>query len=345
MNVVTLREALQLPTLEELNLEKYSPSPTDAELMEFLEFMIINFYLTGKVGSHDQSAQAMLSIMYGIYFDLPLDFAQLIFEACHPKLENSKEENSKTAKKKDLVNLILHRFFGLYFSYQLATDLAPAKPLAKYYPLQEFKPMNHVLGYENPRPLSKAMLQHLDKESRKAYIRGHRRPESVPTNGDKEEPEVASEREIEGEENTPKRVDRSEVPKPKQKKKSKRKVVEVTEGHVIEDQPQRKKIKKKKAKRTEETITKSPSPVCIPSPQCDLSPIQEEAAPSPPKRKLKRLCKRSTSQPILTRVLMKSSPPVELIKEGDKVGSSEAAHLAKLGTDLLSTGYVNYSAF
>ena len=39
MNVVTLREALQLPTEEDLKLEQYSPSPSESELMELLEFL------------------------------------------------------------------------------------------------------------------------------------------------------------------------------------------------------------------------------------------------------------------------------------------------------------------
>ena len=108
VNVDTLRTALHLPTLEALNLDDFAQSPTDSELMEFLAFhsyasikpitkrtefkrkglpplwntlfSIVNCCLTGKVGSHDQTSHSMLSIMYGIYFNLALDYAQLIFE-------------------------------------------------------------------------------------------------------------------------------------------------------------------------------------------------------------------------------------------------------------------------
>ena len=108
LNVNTLRTALHLPSLESLNLDAFAPTPTDDELIQFLEFhsyaaqtkivkrtqfkrkglppiwntlfSIVNCCLTGKVGSHDQTSHAMLSIMYGIYFNLPLDYAQHIFE-------------------------------------------------------------------------------------------------------------------------------------------------------------------------------------------------------------------------------------------------------------------------
>jgi len=105
MNVNDLRTALHLEELSE-----YDDSPTDDELIEFLKwlsytadegkplrkrgdfrrkglpplwntlFSIINSCLNGKVGSPDQTSQAMLSIMYGIYFNLKLDFAGFIFE-------------------------------------------------------------------------------------------------------------------------------------------------------------------------------------------------------------------------------------------------------------------------
>ena len=84
----------------------------------------------------------------------------------------------------------------------------------------------------------------------------------------------------------PQRVDSSEVPQPKKKKKSnKRKAREAEEDSVSAVQsPPKKKHKKHKSKKTE-VSTKSPSP------QHHLSPIQEEAALSPPKKKLKRLHK------------------------------------------------------
>ena len=38
VNVTTLRSALNLPTLESQNLTRFSPSPSDSELLEFLAF-------------------------------------------------------------------------------------------------------------------------------------------------------------------------------------------------------------------------------------------------------------------------------------------------------------------
>ena len=292
----------------------------------------------------------MLSIMYGIYFNLPLDFAQLIFDDIVGQIKKKcAAQNSTTIKKKpqkkDPVNLILQRFFGLCFSDQLARDLAPAEPLAKYFPLREFKPTAHVLGYANPRPLSKAMLKSLDRETRKAYRRGNRRPEPVPvtpprigaqlgecvifyrTEGDKEEPEVAGEHVLEGEENTPQRVARSEVPQPKKKKKSKkRKAIEAEEGSATAVQsPPKKKHKKHKSKKAE-VSAKSPSP------QRHLSPIQEEAASYYPKKKLKRLRK----------VIITEVPPTEDVPQQTHIDQTPEDLWEKGTTDQLQINLTDW---
>ncbi|KAJ9544411.1 hypothetical protein OSB04_024118 [Centaurea solstitialis] len=104
MNVSNLSNALHL-----IKHDEYDASPSDEELIEFLKFLsytpdddkplikrrgkrkglpplwntlfsIINTYLNSKVGSPDQTSQAMLSIMYRIYFNLKLDLAALIYD-------------------------------------------------------------------------------------------------------------------------------------------------------------------------------------------------------------------------------------------------------------------------
>ena len=69
----------------------------------------------------------MLSIMYGIYFNLKLDFAGFIFEdmvgLIRKKVatQNAAKNPSKKSKKDDghPPNLVLQRFFGLVFYDEL----------------------------------------------------------------------------------------------------------------------------------------------------------------------------------------------------------------------------------
>ncbi|KAJ9566337.1 hypothetical protein OSB04_002303 [Centaurea solstitialis] len=374
LNVELLRSSLHLPDLEDLALDEFDTVPSEEEVVGFLPFLnyredpknplnkrgdfgriglpplwntlfsILNFYLTGKVGGYDQSSKSLLAIMYGMYFDLNLYFEDMV------NLIRKKHvtQSSTSDKRKEPTNLILQRFFRLCFGAQLESKLGPtsAKP-AKFYPLEKFNPTIHGLGYENPRPMSKAMLNHLESSSRKAYKRAYRRPEPVPATparigyplgqsdsrieGEQEEPEVAGERVLEGEENIPMRVDRSEDPpvkKPK-KKKSKRKAAEVigleeatTEAPTPEEQPPKKKHKKsqtkhsetipeqspkkrnsKRSKRTKDTspdvktsdaMTTEPSSSPIRRVEQSsgaFSPIQEHAPLSSPEQKLRRICK------------------------------------------------------
>jgi len=85
---------------------KYSTYPTDEEICRFVEFIgyneplvkrtdfkrvrlpplwntlfsILNRALTCQTGSPDQSSHQILAIMYGMYYDLPLDYVGLIFD-------------------------------------------------------------------------------------------------------------------------------------------------------------------------------------------------------------------------------------------------------------------------
>ncbi|KAJ9552865.1 LOW QUALITY PROTEIN: hypothetical protein OSB04_016910 [Centaurea solstitialis] len=294
LNADLLRSSLHLPDLEALALDDFDVVPSKDELLGFMRFLnykeddkhplnkrgdfcimglpplwntlfsVLNFCLTEKVGGHDQSSKSLLSIMYGIYFALNLDFTTLIFEDMVNLIRKKcATQNLPSDKRKDPVNLVLQRFFGLCFAAQLTNELGPTTaPLAK--------------------PMSKAMLNHLEKGSRRAYKRVYRRLERFPktptrigfplgqsesrSEGEQEEPVVASEHEMEGEENMPPRIDSSEVPHPKKsKKKSKRKATEVdtpevslAEAPVTEEQPKKKKPKPSKPTPSETSPAKSP---------------------------------------------------------------------------------------
>ncbi|KAJ9539240.1 hypothetical protein OSB04_031973 [Centaurea solstitialis] len=327
-----------IPDLEALALDEFDPTPSDEELMGFLRFLnyrvddkhlglaiqisILNCCLTGKVGGHDKSSSSILPIMYGIFFNLHLDFVDLIFE--------------------DMVGLIRKKCATQTLTPDQRKDPSNL----------EFKPTINPLGYDNPRPMSKAMLKHLERSSRKAYISGYRRPESVPVTpprigtplgesdsprneGVQEVPTEAGDRVLEREENMPKRVDRSEDPSPKKrKKKAKRKDAEVVvtetvaetqateipvaEVQVLEEQTLKRKRKHSKAKKPEGVAemvipedtpykkskknkkprAKSPEPTPETAPettptedptlrttsaQGPLSPIQEEVPPTIPR--------------------------------------------------------------
>ncbi|KAJ9547376.1 hypothetical protein OSB04_019919 [Centaurea solstitialis] len=184
MNVNDLRQALHLE-----ELETYDDTPTDEELIEFLKFLsytpdatkplikrgdfrrkglplmwnmlfsIINSCLNGKVGSPDQSSHAMLSILYGIFFGLNLDFAGLIFD--------------------DM------RFFGLVF-HDILQEKLPWSPsdksitMVKLFPMKGFKPTKQPQGYGQIRPMTHAMIMLLQKSHRDEYRRRCRRPKPVP---------------------------------------------------------------------------------------------------------------------------------------------------------------------
>src|SRR5581483_2532657 len=217
LNVKNLRPALKLP-----EHDIYDATPSDDELIEFLKFLsystddnkplvkrgdfrrkglppmwnmlfsIINCCLNGKVGSPDQSSHAMLSIMYGIYFGLDLDFAGLIFEdmvgLIRKKVatQNQAKRSSSSSSHHDgnPKNLILQRFFGLAFHDTLKEQLPwsssdKSLAFAKLYPMKSFKPTIHDKGYRQIRPMSHAMIMWLPKTHRDEYRRRCRRPKPV----------------------------------------------------------------------------------------------------------------------------------------------------------------------
>ncbi|KAJ9566359.1 LOW QUALITY PROTEIN: hypothetical protein OSB04_002325 [Centaurea solstitialis] len=189
MNVNDLRQALHLE-----ELEKFDNTPTNEELIEFLKFFsytpdddkplikrgdfrrkglhpmwnmlfsIINCCLNGKVGSPDQSSHAMLSIMYGIFFGLNLDFVGLIFEDMVGLIR--KKVVTQNLSKRSFANndgnpknLVLQRLFGLMFHDVLQEKLPwstsdKTVTMAKLFPMKGFKPTEHKKGYAQIRPMS-----------------------------------------------------------------------------------------------------------------------------------------------------------------------------------------------
>jgi hypothetical protein len=141
INKAKLRTLLELPSKRDLNLLKYSESPSDSEICQFVNFLgynqnltnrtlfrkgrlpplwntlfsILNRALTCKTGSPDQSSHQILAIMYGIYYDLPLDYAGLIFDEMVSAVEAKVKEQRGTTKKegRDPKNLSFPRFFSI----------------------------------------------------------------------------------------------------------------------------------------------------------------------------------------------------------------------------------------
>ncbi|KAI3718366.1 hypothetical protein L6452_19233 [Arctium lappa] len=129
-------EVFELPTKTQLNLLKYSDEPSDDEIVEFLRFIgyaapiskrtdfrrqnlpslwnilfsILNRFLTCKVGSPDQSSHTILAVMYGMYYDLPLDYATLIFREIRNAVIAKKQDQARGTEPK---NLVFNRFFAL----------------------------------------------------------------------------------------------------------------------------------------------------------------------------------------------------------------------------------------
>jgi hypothetical protein len=216
-NKAKLRAALSLPSKRDLNLLGYSENPTDEEICEFVNFLgynqplssrtqfrrgrlpplwntlfsILNRALTCKTGSPDQSSHQILAIMYGIYYDLPLDYAGLIFEEMvnAVKAKVKEQTGSKKTKKegKNPKNLSYPRFFSILFGDDLFGEAeTKGKPFpkdglpAKINRMKSHSPTLHSEGYSFRRPLSMGMLNYLSESERELYIRGYRTPEPEP---------------------------------------------------------------------------------------------------------------------------------------------------------------------
>ena len=63
-------------------------------------FSILNRALTCKTGSPDQSSHQILAIMYAIYYDLPLDYAGLIFDEMVNAVKAKVKEQTGSKKTK-----------------------------------------------------------------------------------------------------------------------------------------------------------------------------------------------------------------------------------------------------
>ncbi|KAI3715210.1 hypothetical protein L6452_22182 [Arctium lappa] len=131
-----LSDVFEIPTKSDLNLRKFSKEPTKEEILEFLMFIgyavpitkrtnirrqnlpplwnvlfsIMNRCLTSKVGSPDQSIHTILAIMYGIYYDLPLDYVGLIFREIQNAVISKQQDQDRGTEPK---NMAFGRFRGL----------------------------------------------------------------------------------------------------------------------------------------------------------------------------------------------------------------------------------------
>ncbi|KAI3702114.1 hypothetical protein L6452_27814 [Arctium lappa] len=201
-----LSDVFGLPTKSDLNLRKFSEEPTEEEILEFLRFIgyavpiskrtnfrrqnlpplwnvlfsILNRCLTSKVGSPDQSSHTILAIMYGIYYDLPLDYAGLIVREIQNVVISKQQDQDRGKEPK---NIVFGRFLGLLLGDDLIGEgqlPAEAKTI-KLYEMKSHKPTTIKTGYPEARPLSTKMLTYLgSEEDVRKYIRGNRTPEPRP---------------------------------------------------------------------------------------------------------------------------------------------------------------------
>ncbi|KAI3718541.1 hypothetical protein L6452_19418 [Arctium lappa] len=201
-----LSDVFGLPTKTDLNLQKFSEEPTEEEILEFLRFIgyavpitkrtnfrrqnlpplwnvlfsILNRCLTSKVESPDQSSHTILAIMYGIYYDLPLDYAGLIFREIQNAVITKQQDQDRGTEPK---NIVFGRFLGLLLGDDLIGEgkLPAEDKTIKLYEMKSHKPTTIKTGYPEARPLSTKMLTYLgSEEEAREYIRGNRTPEPRP---------------------------------------------------------------------------------------------------------------------------------------------------------------------
>ena len=193
------RTILELPSKRDLNLIKYSENPSDSEICQFVNFLgynqnltnrtlfhrgrlpslwntlfyIINCALTCKTGSPDQSSHQILAIMYGIYYDFPLDYVGLVFDEMVSVVQATVKDHTPTPKKegKNPNNLSFPRFFAILLVDDLfgeaETKGGPFPKIglpAKINRMKNHNPTLHPEGYPFRRPLSKGMLSYLTEE-------------------------------------------------------------------------------------------------------------------------------------------------------------------------------------
>ncbi|KAI3669369.1 hypothetical protein L6452_40603 [Arctium lappa] len=251
-----LSDVFGLPTKTDLNLRKFSEEPTEEEILEFLRFIgyavpitkrtnfrrqnlpplwnvlfsILNRCLTSKVGSPDQSSHTILAIMYGIYYDLPLDYARLIFREIQNAVITKQQDQDRGTEPK---NIVFGRFLGLLLGDDLIGEgkLPTEDKTIKLYDMKSHKPTTIKTGYPEARPLSTKMLTYLgSEEEAREYIRGNMTPE----------PQVQATEAKKSEKENP--LVRGEGSERKKKKKNKKTRVAVAEGQTKPLQKARKAL-------------------------------------------------------------------------------------------------------
>ena len=141
-------------------------------------FSILKRALTCNVGGLDHSSHAILAIMYGIYFDLPLDYHNLIYEEMTSAIEAKVELQRKGTQPK---YISFGRFFGVLMGYQSVGDGSNKLPIVERpFRINEMRyhhPTINSKGYPNTRLLPSKMLTYLGKaEDRIEYKHGNRTP-------------------------------------------------------------------------------------------------------------------------------------------------------------------------
>ncbi|KAJ9544079.1 hypothetical protein OSB04_023786 [Centaurea solstitialis] len=175
MNVNDLRSTLQLEELSE-----YDDTPTNEEMIEFLNFLSYtpddNLPLIKRGDFRRKGLPPLWNMLFSI-----------LNSCLNGKVATQTSARSSKSKKGDghPPNLVLQRFFGLVF-YNILKEKLPwnpsdkGSPMAKLFPFKSFKPTVQKKGYAQERPMSHAMIMLLQKEHRNAYRSSYRSPKPVP---------------------------------------------------------------------------------------------------------------------------------------------------------------------
>ena len=133
-------------------------------------FSILNPALMCKTGSPDQWSHQILDIMYGIYYDLPLDYTGLIFDEMVNAMKAAVKEQTGSKKKegRNPKNLSYPRFFSILFGDDLFGEAeTKGKPFpkdglpAKINRMKSHSPTLHLEGYSFRRPQPYSALRRI----------------------------------------------------------------------------------------------------------------------------------------------------------------------------------------
>ena len=124
--------------------------------------------------------------MYGMYYDLPLDYTDLIFDEMVNAVKAKVKEQTGTSRKegKNPKNLSYPRFFSVLLGNVFFGETTikgqpfPKDGLpTKINKMKSHSPTIHSKGYAVRRPLSYGFFEYLSEDRKQEYIRGYRTPE------------------------------------------------------------------------------------------------------------------------------------------------------------------------